>query len=156
MKVHGVRSASLRAASERLRCVIIESGSLPLAEAGSEGYDETIVIAQMQGELPAEFAARVSERLAVLERVGKDFESKVLLIGNRHDQEASGSRREIIAGLSRRDRARCGTSELTLMIDHDSGADQRAELLALAEAAMALPNAELMPIRLRFGHAQAA
>jgi hypothetical protein len=150
MKVPGANSA------ERLRCVVVENGSALLVEAGSADFDETIVVAQGEGELPTAFTQRFADRLTMLERAGRHLESVVVLVSSRNDAEARAARRRVIALLSSHARAHGALAELSLMTEHDSDAEHQAELFGLAEAVTALPNAELVPVRVRFGRSSAA
>lgn len=149
MQVPGVQSGV--SSLERLRCVIVENGSLPLAEAGAHGFEETVVIAQMHEELPAAFADRITERLASLERSGKGFESAVLMVSQRRDAAATAARQTVVGRLSRHVRARNAQAELTLLTGRDVACEHRADLLGLAETLMALPISERVPLKLRFG-----
>lgn len=155
MKVLAEKSARAVPRAERVRCVVVESGSLLLNEAGSAGFDETIVIAQLYGESPADFAQRFAERLAQLERVGRHLQSAVVLISRSNELEARVARRRIIALFATHARTFGALSELTLMTDRDSGAEHQAELFGLAEAVTALPSAELMPVRVCFSRVSA-
>jgi hypothetical protein len=147
----GVRSRAPRAGNERLRCVIVEHGSPRLSEAGAGAFDETIAIAQMQGELPVAFAARVLERIATIERAGRALESAVVLAGSSCEPAAKAARRSIVMKLSAHARARGELSQLTLARDTDAKPDSRAELLGLAEEVMVLPHADSLRVRVRFG-----
>jgi hypothetical protein len=151
MNVRGVKSVSVTRRVERLRCVVVESGAPLLVESGATSFDETIVIAETPGEAPSAFAQRFAERLAQLERTGRHPESVVVLVGSGNDPETTAARRRMVTVLSSHARAQGALSELTLITEHHRDAEQQAELFALAEAVTALPNAELMPVRVRFG-----
>lgn len=155
MKVRGVMSGAF-SNQKRLRCVIVENGSLSLAEAGAGDFDETIVIAQMQSETPAAFAERVNGRLSSLERLGKSPESAMMLVGNNRDGAASSARQVILGNLSRHIRARSAAGELILMTSPDAPSEDRADLLMLADAMLALPSEERVPIKIQFGQPRAA
>ena len=100
----GARSWRATPRSERLRCVILECGAGRLREA--DGFDQTIAVAQMQGESPLAFAQRVVERIANIDRSGRSFESATMLVGLRDDLAAKAARRLIALTLSAHARAR--------------------------------------------------
>ncbi len=156
MKVRGVMSGEFTN-QKRLRCVIAELGSLSLAEASlSAEFDETIVIGQMQGESPAVFAERVKSRLSSLERLRRFAESGVVLVGSGRDASASAARHAVLVSLSRHLRARGAAPELILITGPEAASEHRADMLALAEAMLALPSAERVPIKMHFGQPRAA
>jgi|SRR6478752_3840824 len=138
--------------TELIRCVVLEAGSLPLTDSDAEGFDQTIVIAQMQGELPALFAQRTLERLASVERSGRRLEAATLLTGDRHDPASSAARRLIAMGLSASARAHGPghVAKLTLYAPPKFCSQQCAELLGLAEEVTALGQGEHVPVRVRF------
>lgn len=141
---------------KRLRCVIVENGSSSLAEAGPGDFDETIVIAQLQGEVPAAFAERVEARLTNLERLRKCAESAVMLLGSSHAAAATAARRTLLGSLARHVRARGDAAEVLLITSPDVSSEHRAGLLALADAMLALPSSERVPIKVQFGEPRAA
>jgi hypothetical protein len=151
MQVRGVKSVSGARRAERLRCVVVESGAPLLVQNAPTGFDETIVIAETQGEASSAFAQRFADRLTHLERTGRHLDAVVVLVGSRNDPETRAARRRLVESLSSHARAQGASSELTLMTERDDDAEQQAELFALAEAVTALPNAELVPVRVRFG-----
>lgn len=141
---------------ERLRCVIVEKGSLPLVEADAAGYDETLVIAQMKEELPGAFAERVRIRLGNLERAGRYCHSAVMLVGTDNDPGVLAARRATLLGLSRYLRASGSSADVTLVTGCELASEDRAGLLELADALLTLPSSLRVPIKLRFGHQRAA
>ncbi len=145
----GARSWWALPRNERLRCVVLERGAGRLTEAA--GFDETIVVAQMQGESPLAFAHRVIERIASMDRSGRSFESATLLVGSRDDRPAKAARRLMALALSAHARARDDFSELTLAAVDETTPEGRAELLGLAEELMAQPNSSCVPVRVRLG-----
>jgi hypothetical protein len=132
-----------------MRCVVVESGSGQPTRA--DGFDETVVIAQMRDEAPLAFAQRVIERIAAVERSGRRFESAAVLAGEQRDRAAQAARRLVVLALSAHARARGGMSELTLASVDGAEPGRSAELFQLTEELMALPNAEAIPVRVRFG-----
>jgi len=161
MRMPTVRSARRPpAATESIRCVVLESGSLPLTDSDAENFDHTIVIAQMQDEPAAEFAARTLERVAGLERTGRRFISATLSAGNRHEFAAQATRRRIVMSLAQHlhaSRAAHGAAELTLRAARETAPEHRAELLDLAADVMAFgsdtaaeTSGEPVGVRLRF------
>jgi hypothetical protein len=146
--------------TESIRCVVLESGSLPLTDSDAENFDHTIVIAQMQDEPAAAFAERTLERIAGLERTGRRFISATLLAGSRHETAAQTARRRIVLSLAQHLHAAQsthGAARLTLCASRDTAPEHRAELLDLAADVMAYPNdtpsgitSEPVGVRLRF------
>jgi hypothetical protein len=98
---------------DRVRCIVIESGA-PALTPSSDGFDETIVVTQTAGELPAVFAQRVMARVAGVERSRRYLESLTLLTGDRHDPASIAARRLIVLGLAAHARAQGRSSELLL------------------------------------------
>jgi hypothetical protein len=137
-----------QAVNERLRCVVVESGASGLRQAG--GFDETVVVAQMRGEPPFAFAQRVTEKIATVERSGRHFESATVLAGDQRDRASKAARRLVVLALSAHARARGGMSELALVSAAEGWPERSAELLGLAEELMVLPNADSVPVRVRF------
>jgi hypothetical protein len=135
----------------RVRCVIVESGANLLAETLADGFDETIGVAQTQGEPPLAFVQRAMARIEFVERSGKRFESAMLLTGGSHDRASKAARRLLVLGVAAQAGAYGALSELTLIADGDAASETRAEMLELAEEVTASPNAELVPVRVRFG-----
>lgn len=144
-----VRSRRALPSHERLRLVIVECGAARLPRA--DGFDETIVVAQMQGEPSLAFAQRVIDRLATIERAGRQLESAMLLAGDDYHRQTNAARRLLVLALSAHARARGGMSELTLASLRDASPESCAELLGLAEELMVLPNGDSVPVRVRFG-----
>jgi hypothetical protein len=127
----------------------MECGSGRLTEA--RGFDETIVVAQMQGEHPLAFARRVIDRIASVERSGRRFDSATVLTSRQHGFASRAARRQVALALSAHARGRGGMSELTLMSVAEAEPGGSDELLGLAEELMVLPNAKSVPVRVRFG-----
>jgi hypothetical protein len=141
---------------KRLRCVIVENGSLSLAEAGAGDFDETIVIAQMQGELPEAFSERVTRRLVNFERLRKCAQSAVMLVGTSNDAATVAARRTMLGALARHVRPWGAAAEVVLITSPDAPGEHRAGLLTLAETMLALPSSERVPIKMQFGQPRAA
>ena len=140
-----------RSRSARVRCVIVESGSNLLAETLAGGFDETIAVTQTQDEPPLAFVRRAMARVEFIERSGKRFESAMLLTGDSHDHAAKAARRLLVLGVAAKAGAYSALSELTLVADGDAASETRTEMLELAEEVTASPNAEIVPVRVRFG-----
>ncbi len=92
--------------SERLRLFVKEAGSAPLTGGGSDAFDETLVVAQMQEETPAGFAQRVIERIAAVERSGRCFGAARVQTGDLQRQKAPPAPS---SGVVWRAPKRCGT-----------------------------------------------
>jgi hypothetical protein len=150
-------AASLRSqpSPERIRCIVIESGASALTSAAG-GFDETVVITQTAGELPAVFAQRVMARIAGIERSRRHFDSLTILTGDRRDWASKAARRLIVLGLAAHARAHGGASELLLHASLKAGPEARAELLGLTEEVLAQTKGAPLPVRLVFGPARPA
>lgn len=88
-----------RSHADRVRCIVIEAGASWLTPV-SDGFDETIVVTQTAGELPAVFAQRVMARVAGVEPAQRRLESLSLLLGDRQDRASIVARRLIVLGLA--------------------------------------------------------
>lgn len=133
----------------RLRVLVKEAGSPRLDCGGAEGYDETVIIAQMKGESPAEFSERALERLEALARSGKALCAITLQTGIHHDRATSAARAAILTALAAY--ARRGGSLAELLVEAAStGADDRSQLMGLVDQLLTLPEGEALPVRLRF------
>lgn len=145
----GARSWRVMPTNERIRCVVIESGSGRPTQA--DGFDETLVVAQMRDEAPLAFAERVIDKIAAIERSGRRFESATVIAGDKHDRATQAARRLVVLALSAHARARGGMSDLTLASVGGAEPERSAELFQLAEELMQLPKADSIPVRVRFG-----
>jgi len=132
----------LQPTTESIRCVVLESGSLPLTDSDAENFDHTIVISQMQDEPPAAFAERTLERVAGVERSGQRFAAVTILAGSRHDASAQLARRQIVLGLAAHLLPQRGGA-LTLRAARDTAPEDRAELLDLAADVMGYRDSSL-------------
>jgi hypothetical protein len=72
---------------------LIESGGAGLEEhSASDGSDQTVALAQGDGEPMSRFSVRVVRRIQVLERARLSVERAFLLLGPRFDAEATLAR----------------------------------------------------------------
>jgi hypothetical protein len=147
----GARSCWSLPDTARLRCVVIESGSFPLTQAGAEDFDETLVIAQMRGEPAAVFAQRALARIASIERAGRRFDAATVLTGDGDDAATLAARRLIVLGLSTHGSANGGMTELLLTARPKASLEVRFGLLGLVEEVLGSSNGPQVPVRLRFG-----
>lgn len=138
--------------SDRVRCIVVESGAAALTRS-SDGYDETIVVTQTAGELPAIFAQRVMARVAGVERSRRHLASLTLLTGDRRDPASIAARRLIVLGLVAHARAHGHSPELLLKASSKAGPETRAELLGLIEE-VTTSNERPFPVRLVFAPPQ--
>jgi hypothetical protein len=84
----------------RVRLILREDGGARLdSEVMPDGRDETVVIAQIRGESPADAVQRALARISSLERKGRTIESAVILAAPFHDAERSASRALITRAL---------------------------------------------------------
>jgi hypothetical protein len=142
--------------SERLRCLVVESGSTPLASIRPEAFDQTILVTQMSGEQPTAFAQRAMAKIAAVERSGRQFAELTLLTGSLSDVASRAARRLLVLGLSTHARAVGSLAELVLSAPEQLDSHQRSELFELAEEIMATAPSGGMPIRISFGAARGA
>lgn len=149
MTALAVRGPAAVPARERLRLLVKEAGSGPLTSAEAEAFDETMVIAQTQGESAQTFAERAVERIATAERAGRRFDSTLLLAGDQPEQGAQAARRAIARSMAAHARAH-GQPELVIETTATPSAALRHELLALAEELLVGSEGQSTPVRLRF------
>jgi hypothetical protein len=133
----GMSARGSLAATEVIRCVVIETGSLRLTDSDAECSDQTIVVAQMQDEAAADFAERVLERITTVERTGRHVRSATVLAGNRHEEAAQAARRRLVLGLATHLQPQRDVTSLTLRASRETAPEHRAELLDLAADVMA-------------------
>lgn len=136
--------------AEQVRCVVRELGASGDIPRGGDELDQTVVLAQMQGEAPLPFAQRVLDRIASLERTGRHFEAALVTTGDLDDHPTRAARSRIVLGLAAHARAHGGISELRLSAPADAGPPRRAELLGLVEEVWALGGERPIPIRVSF------
>jgi hypothetical protein len=132
-----------------LRCIVVECGSGPFAQSRADGFDETIAIAQMPGELPAIFAQRAMARIAGVERSGRHFESLTVLTGRQGDAASRAARRLVVLGLSAHAKGQSHPAELLLQVHADASVQERSELLELVGEVTEASQA--VSVRLCFG-----
>jgi hypothetical protein len=112
-----------------------------------DATDETIVVAQTSGELPANLVVRVASRLAAVERSGRKLGRAILLVGERRDSQVDASRRL----MTRAFLSHMLVSGGELVIDADGAeADVRHEVLSLVEELLEEFEQRAVPIRLQF------
>jgi len=137
--------------SERLRCLVVESGSAPLGSVHAETFDQTIAVTQMSGEQPTAFAQRAMAKIAAVERSGRQFAELTLLTGTYSDGASRAARRSLALGLSTHARSVVGLAELVLSAPEQLDSTQRSELFELVEEIMATAPSDGLPIRINFG-----
>jgi hypothetical protein len=82
-----------RCGPQFVRLILIESGGAGLEEhAASDDTEQTVALAQGDGEPIARFSLRVVQRIRVLERARLSVERTFLLLGPRFDTEATLAR----------------------------------------------------------------
>jgi hypothetical protein len=149
MSARALRSLGASPARERLRVLVKETGSGPLTSAEAGAFDETMVIAQMQGEPAEVFAERAVERIAAAERAGRRFDSSLLLVGDQQEPGSQAARLAIARSMAAHARAH-GQSELILETTATPKAALRHELVSLVEELLAGSEGQSVPVRLRF------
>lgn len=138
-------------AARRVRILVKEAGSSRLTSGGADAFDETVVIAQMRGEAPVRFAARAIERITALGRSGRRLSAATLQTGERHDPPTNLARRSILVALLEQGSSSGGAmSEVLLEASSDARGEGSAELLALLDELLQLPERNALPVRLRF------
>jgi hypothetical protein len=100
-KISSLRKGTRRAVDGlRVRMIVREDGGARFdSEVLPDGRDETVVIAQIRGESPADAVTRALSRISSLERTGRTIESAVILAAPFHDAERSASRVLIMRAL---------------------------------------------------------
>ena len=139
-----------RGASDRFRVLVKEAGSSPLTSGGAEAYDQTVVIAQMKGESPSSFTARVLERVTLLARSGRRLCAATLQASDRHDCATLVARRTMLLALLREAGQGGGISEVLLEARGSAASAGSAELLVLVDELLQRPECDAVPVRLRF------
>ena len=135
---------------QRLRVVVKEAGSLPLATQNAGAFDETIIIAQMNGEAEAEFAERVIERFKSIGRSRRRLCAATLQVGAVHDAETTERRRTLLVALMKQASASGEASELVVEAPSSLGAEGHEGLLSLVDDLLQRPECATLHVRLRF------
>lgn len=132
-----------------IRLVVVEDGAYGFeSRVPPDAGEETIVIAQTEGEAPASLFLRVASRIASVERSQRSIGRAVLLVAARRDAHVSGSRRQMThAFLSHMHQS--GDGELIVDADH-AEVHLRDELLSLVEGLLEEFEQGSVPIRLQF------
>jgi len=136
---------------ERLRCLVVESGSAPIGSVRAEAFDQTIAVTQMSGEQPTAFAQRAMAKIAAVERSGRQFAELTQLTGSYSDVASRAARRLLALGLSTHARAVGGLAELVLSAPEQLDSEQRSELFELVEEIVATAPSGALPVRISFG-----
>lgn len=152
MKVNAATRPRLvpHSAEDRFRVLVKEAGSSPLTSGGAEAYDQTVVIAQMKGESPLNFTARVLERVALLSRSGRRLCAATLQAGDRQDPATLVARRTMLLALLEQAGRVGGISEVLLEARGAAAGPGSAELLTLVDELLQRPECDAVPVRLRF------
>jgi len=134
---------------ESVRLVVVESGASRFeSRVPPDDGDETIVVAQNEGELPASLVTRVASRISAIEGSRRTIGRAIVLVEGRHDAQASGARwlmaRALLSHL-----LLGGGSELVLDAD-GATADLRHQLLSLVESLLEEFEQSSVPVRLQF------
>jgi hypothetical protein len=135
-----------------IRLVVVEGGACGFeSRVPPDASEETIVIAQTEGEAPASLALRVASRIASVERSRRRIGRAVLLVAERRDAHVSRSRRLMThACLSHMHQN--GDGELIVDADR-AEAEVRDDLLSLVEGLLEEFEQGSVPIRLQFRRA---
>lgn len=148
-----LRSAA-STASARRRLMVVESGASVFTREGAEQFDETVAIAQLQGERPGEFAERCLHRIASAERAGRGFRAAMLFTSARHDQASADARRLIALGIAQHAESAAELSELVVVTAPTAEPQLRDELLDLVDELLLCSDRRPLPVRICFTERQ--
>jgi len=134
-----------------VRLVVVESGARRFdACVAPDGLDETMVVAQTEGECVPELVVRIGRAMRAIERSGRQLGQSIVVAAPRGDAAAAESRVLIGRALLARSESVSGRmSELFFMADR-SEPKLVHELMALVEALVTESGGDRVPIRLRF------
>ena len=137
-----------RRSGARLRLVVVEDGARELdSRVPPDEGEESIVVAQASGELPATLALAVTGRIAALERSSRNIERAVVLIGPDCGVQVCAAR-WLVARALLTHMVVSGSGELVLAAP-GAGVDVRQDLLSLVEALLGEHERSAVPIRLQ-------
>lgn len=140
----------------RRRLLIVESGACALNREGAERFDETIAIAQLRDEPPAELAQRVLARVASFERSHARFDAAILFVSAATDPAAASARRLMTLAIAAHAVAYPRLSELVVVVAATQATDElREQLLALVDDLM-LNQDRALSVRVCFAATQPA
>lgn len=148
MSARNSLSSKLAPNAARRRLMVVERGASAFTRESAEQFDETVAIAQLRSELPAEFAERCLQRLATAERSGRGFDAAMLFTGSDPDEAASAARRLIALGIAAHAEA-TSLSELVVMTASASSA-LRDQLIDLVDELLLSGERKALPVRLCF------
>jgi hypothetical protein len=111
-----------RRLTRQVRLIVVETGSTgALADASADDPDQTVLIAQNDGELRMEFAARVVRRILSLERDEREVAKTLLLLAPQFDDEATVARLLIARALiTHAVTLQGGPAEVVVDVGHDA------------------------------------
>lgn len=136
----------------RLLFIVKEAGSPSLAPQACDRFDEVMVVAQLLEERPVQFAGRVTDRVAAVERAGKHIASACLQLGKSVTLADQAARRLVALGLATHAANYKDIVELVLERPAGAGSIGRAQLFQLAEdLLLATPSGQRLPVRVLFG-----
>lgn len=140
-----------------VRLVVVESGAHRFdACVAPDGLDETMVVAQTEGESVPELVIRIGRAMKAIERSGRQLGQSIVVAAPRAGASAVQSRILIGRALLTRSESVSGRmSELFFMADR-SEPKLVHELMALVEALVSEAGGDRVPIRLRFVETDAA
>lgn len=124
-----------RSEVRRVRLVVVEDGAPAVdSHLSPVPCDETVVVHQLDGELPVDLARRVVRRIGALERSGRGVARAAILMACRSDSQVMAARHLLARALvAHAHAALAGATEFILAVDGGGDADLRQELMALAE-----------------------
>lgn len=149
----GVMALQENLVAERVRLLIKEADSAVLTGHDAGEFDQTLVVAQMPGELPAAFASRALHRIAVLERSGRGVSSATILAGRAHNGGVAAARRLIALALAEHVGGSAGPTALMIHAAAATGDAARRQLLGLVDEVLCSSQGHSVPVKLRFGSA---
>ena len=140
--------------AERRRLVLVEDGGIILVPE-EEGFDQTLVVAQLPGEPIIEFADRVLHRIAGSERAGKKLAQTVLCVCPVVEGSHLAARRLIALGVAAHAASTQAPGELLVSAPATATAEERDRLLDLADELLLTDEHYPLTVRFRFAESPA-
>jgi hypothetical protein len=134
----------------RRRLVVVERGASLLAAEVAEDVDETVVLAQLQGETAADFAERALVRIASDTRPSQGYTEAFLLTARDADDATLSARRLIALAIAAHGETNPALQQLVLIAASDTPEHSRCQLLELTDDVVLGEEARPLPVSLRF------
>lgn len=140
--------ASYQRDDRRCRMLLIERDASAFVN-GSEGFDETVAITQLQDEHPADFADRVVRRIAKTHRSGECFDVAMLFVGAADDAAMCSARRLISLAVAAHADFSPRLAELVVFASSAASQELRAQLLELTDDVVLGTEGKSLPVRIQ-------